>query len=441
MRELDLSLVVLDKILDEDCYFNDALKQVFLKDVESRPFRKEVAGLVGCLLRHYLLLEYLTAEAGLAKRERRLTELVLGNNYFYRHFETAKLNAVLKEEIGELTYNLIRDLVEKEPGNDNFIPEDISRTSNKYLSLRFNAPEWLLKIFVHFGYGTTYRTLKKMAKPFPPVCRVRESLISVDEVLKIEGFQKTKIPALLVYKGKVPLKKLSVYNEGKIFQIRPATKFIFDKYRVEDPSQVMLYNGNSDSSLEKELIESYGSEVGMNIGVKNAINRPEIYKILKERQLKNVNFFDCKDPLSMEAYISDLQELVFCAPNSTNFDLIPFIPDYILHFKKEDMTKIFEEEKAALHGCSKFVRLGGLLVYMVYTISKKEGRGIVTSFLENHKNFKVIEESQIFPYQELDTSLYVAVMEKVEEEDTVLIPGLSTTSTYASVSISSASEK
>ena len=140
MRELDLSLVVLEKILDEDCYFNDALKQVFLKDVESRPYRKEVAGLVGCLLRHYLLLEYLTAEAGLAKRERRLTELVLGNNYFYRHFETAKLNAVLKEEIGELTYNLIRDLVEKEPGNDNFIPEDISRTSNKYLSLRFNAP-------------------------------------------------------------------------------------------------------------------------------------------------------------------------------------------------------------------------------------------------------------------------------------------------------------
>lgn len=438
MKELDLSLTVLEKIIDDDLYFSDALKKVFQNNSENKNYRKEVSGLIGCYLRHYLLLEYLTEEAALGKNERRLVELALANNYFYKHFSKEDMNAALKEKIGELTYNLIKVLTEKEAGKDNFIPENISRSSNKYLSLRYNAPEWLLKIFIHYGFGATLNTLKKISKPMPIVCRVRTSAISMEEVLQIEGFYPHKLPDLVIYTGKTPIRKLDVYTSGKIFKIRPATKFIFDKYRVEEPQEILLYNANSDSSLERELIESYASSIGLNIGVANGHNRMENYALLKEKKLKNVNYFECNDPDSMEADISRPQDLIFCCPNSTNFDLIPFSPDYILHFKKEDMSEIFEKELLALEGCSKHLREGGRMVYMVYTISKKEGHGIVSNFIKMHDDFELLEESQIFPSQELETAVYVAVLNKKICQDALIPPGISEIN-YVSNKISSAS--
>ena len=94
--------------------------------------------------------------------------------------------------------------------------------------------------------------------------------------------------------------------------------------------------------------------------------------MIKTAGYKNINFFGA-EPDSMEAAISRPQDLVIAAPNSSNFDLIRDYPDYLLHFKKEEMDALFAQEKAVLEGCSKFVAEKGTLIYCVYTISKKEG--------------------------------------------------------------------
>lgn len=52
MKEFDLSLEILEDIVANDVAFNEALKKRFQADQEIRPFRHEVAGLVGCELRH-----------------------------------------------------------------------------------------------------------------------------------------------------------------------------------------------------------------------------------------------------------------------------------------------------------------------------------------------------------------------------------------------------
>jgi 16S rRNA C967 or C1407 C5-methylase (RsmB/RsmF family) len=127
--------------------------------------------------------------------------------------------------------------------------------------------------------------------------------------------------------------------------------------------------------------------------------------------LKNVNFF-AADPSALESSISRPQDLVIAAPDSSNFDLISEYPDYLLHFKKEGMDALFEKEKAMLEGVSKYVAEGGTLIYMIYTISKKEGHQTVEEFTLNHKEFKLVREAQLFPYEELDTALYYAVMKK-----------------------------
>lgn len=430
MQEFDISLEILSAILDDGIAFNDALKNKFQKDIAIRPLRPFVAGLVGCELRHHLLFRFLIKEVEkdipeenkLTESEIRFLTLVLGNDFFYRHIDATKANEAWKATLSdESKYERFIPLLGKAGSTNDLIPESISRSSENYLSLRYNTPSWALKIWRHFGYGNLYKCLRSFAKPETFYLRVRTSLISEDEVLENPDFAATSVPGIVVYKGKTPLRKLDWVKEGKLFVERPLTKKVLDEHKVHEPSEILLYNGNADSSLEKELLESYGSAIGLNFGTPDVDKKIDVTKAIKELGLHNVNFFSA-DPLAMDAAISKKQDLVICAPASTDFDAIRTSPDFLLRFPKTSMDGLLEGEKNALYGCAKYVEENGVLIYIVYTLSQKEGRATVASFLSEHSEFKLEEETQHFPYSELGTSAYVAVLRKGSAQPTLDAP-------------------
>jgi 16S rRNA C967 or C1407 C5-methylase (RsmB/RsmF family) len=413
MQEFDLSKTVLDDIIDHDTPFSEALRKVFQNDVSLRPLRNMVAGLVGCELRHHLLFAYLSEPlADFDPAEKRFLALALADAYFFKRIPMDQLTAILHEKLGDAKMAKAQIFLDKAGKTEEYIPPEIPKTSNKYLSLRYNTPEWVLKIWEHYGYGTTYKILKKNNRQNTTSVRVRTSLMSVEELLNGNpDYAKTSVEGILCYGGKVPLRKLEEARQEKVFAERPATKAVLDKFKVEEPSEAFLFSGNADSSILKEMIESYGSSVGVNLGVYDVKDYVDVTKMIKGMGLKNVNFFGA-DPAQMDSAISRPQDLVVCAPNSSNFDLIREYPDYLLHFKKEGMDELFAKEKALLEGTSKFVAEHGTLLYMIYTISKKEGHQTIGDFLLAHPEFKLVREAQLFPYEDLDTALYYAVMKK-----------------------------
>ncbi len=438
MKEFDLALEILNSILDEKVSFGEALKEKFQKEAALRPLRPSVSGLVGCELRHHLLFTYIIdgveknlpeGETPLDEQERRYLALVIGNDFFYRHLDGEVANASWKAMLSdEAKYERFASFLASASTTSDLIPESISRSSDEYLSLRYNVPSWALKIWKHYGYGNLYKTLRKLSRPEPLYVRVRTSVISEEAVLANPDFVATSFPHILLYKGKTPIRKLDFFREGKIYFERPLTKAVMDEFPVSEPSEVLLYNGNPDSSLEKELIETYGSSIGLNIAVPDADKKVDVKKVIKEGDLHNVNLFSCPDPLSMEAAISKQQSLVFCSPDSTGFDRVRSTPDFLISYDKDSMDRILEGEKSALYGCAKFVEVNGLLVYMIYTISKKEGHLTVSSFLQEHPEFKLESEKQHFPYEPSDTAMYVAVLRRGENalalDATVPHPGV-----------------
>lgn len=412
MEELDLSLQILNDIIDNDVVFNEALRKVFQADLEKRPLRRDVATLVGCELRHSILFEFLLKPyESLSVEEKRFVSLALGDLYFVKRHSKEDIVDALRRRLGDTKYGEIQEFIDKAGTSNVLIPESLPKSSNRYLTLRYNTPEWVLKIWEHFGYGTTYKILKKNSRPLVNTVRVR-GVLSVEELLNNNpDFQKTPVEGILSYTGKTPLRKLPEMKEGKIFLEKIATKELLDRYHVEEPSEVFVYNANEDSSLLKEVVEHYGPSVGINLGVPSLDKYTDVTKLIKSMNLKNVNFFQAS-PLAMDAAISRPIDLVVAAPNSSNFDLIREHPDYLLHFKKEGMDALFQQEKDTLEGTSKFVAEKGKLIYMVYTISKKEGHNTISEFLLKHPEFHLVEEKQEFPYEELDTALFYAVMEK-----------------------------
>lgn len=423
MRQFDLSLEILNEVLDQKKPFASALKDKFQNDVEIRPLRADVAGLVGCELRHHLLFVYLLKDIeGLEEKEKRVISLALANDYFYRHFAVEEIEAAAKEHVSAEKLALAKPLFDVIPNPEEYIPTSIPRSSTQYLSLRYNTPEWVLKIFQHFGYGDCFKTLKKFSRPVLTTVRVRESEIAVEEVLKNPDFSLTAVPSILSYQGKTPLRKVPAFQEGKLFLERPLTKALIDEHHIEEPSEILLYNGNEDSSLEKEIIENYGSTIGINLATPNTDKKLDVSKLIKAKKLKNVNFFSAPDPLSMEVSISRMQDLVIAAPDSTNFELIPTSPDYLINFDRDKMDGLFLQETNVLEGAAKYVEVGGTLIYLVYTISKKEGPTKISEFLKIHPEFTLVSQKQHFPFEDNMTAAYVAVLTKGEKELTIAPP-------------------
>lgn len=415
MEVFDLSLEILLEVIEQKKPFSDALKDKFVSDIKLRPLRSQVAGLVGCELRHHILFEYLLKDIELEVAERSAVELVLANDYFYHRFDKAELDGVLKEKIGEEKFQLVSPVIENYTKPEEYVPLSVKRNSQPYLSLRYNVPAWILKVFAHFPYFQVYRTIKKYSRPVTTTLRAREG-VDVNALVASNNFAATKTEGILSYVGKESLRRNEVYRSGKLFAEKELTKIIFDEHRVSEPSEVLLYNGNADTSLEKELIESYGSSLGMNIAVPEVDARPDVTSLIKEKGLRNVNFFSAPDPQSMQAAISSQQDLVIVAPNSSNFDLAPTSPDYLLNFSRDTLTGLIENQKKVLEGCSKYVEVGGKLLYLVYTLNMKEGPEIIANFIKQHEDFTIISEHQYLPYESHQTTAYLAVLEKKEKE-------------------------
>ena len=422
MTEFDLSLEILTEVMEKKTPFADALKAKFFTNPALRPHRTIVAGLVGCEIRHHILFEYLLKDIeGLTNEEKYYVELAMANDYFFHRFERDQIDPIVAEKLGAEKMEKVQPILDNCANPEEFVPTSVKRNSQLYFSLRYNIPDWALRIFRHYPHYPVLKTLKKFGRPAANCVRVRD-VLNVGDLISSGEFTATNTQGILNYVGKVALRKNEAYRTGKMFSEKELTKILIDTHRIAEPGEVLLYNGNADSSLEKELIENYGGEIGLNLAVPQADAKVDVTKLIKEKDLRNVNFFSAPDPMAMDAAISRQQDLVIAAPNSTNFDLVPTAPDYLINFDRDSMDGLFAQEKAVLEGASKYVEVGGKLIYLIYTISMKEGSQTIAAFLQQHPDFELVEERQHFPFEAHQTAAYVAVMVKKENELTVAPP-------------------
>ena len=189
-------------------------------------------------------------------------------------------------------------------------------------------------------------------------------------------------------------------------------KLTLDNVDVKPFSRVAFYSSFSNTcyvDLAKRKIE----------GLKVDLITPDI--VTHNEAKRHIQMYDVKNFTLIEekaanllACISDKVDYFFVLARSSNFDLLRTNADYFLRFSRDELDSIMNEQRYTLDEAASLINKDGQLVYMVPTLNKKETKQIINEFLLTHRDFSLLEERQFFPFEELNTTLYVARMLKVK---------------------------
>ncbi len=415
MNEFELSKSILIKLVQEDVPFALVLRNTFKKSDYESTFRANVTALVGCELRHHLLFD------NLVKRFFDETEFektvylrfAIANILFLKRFDEKPLIDLAKQDMDE---DYVDQLINFVKSTEEIIPVDLDKASPEFLSLRFNTPAWVIRMWQkQFGKGLVFKTLKVNYRPSVPSLRVNTNKINLDEFLaKHPDYSKAPIDDMVIYQGRGNAKSLPEFKAYDIFYMKMATKYLLDNLDLDPLKGIAIFT-EVPNNIYLDLIARFGLDVPVDI----VINYPSCFFETKRgvTALKAPRIFLYEaNPAALITCLSHKVHTMICMPKSTTFDLLRSTPDYFLRIKQDQLDELIENAQSTLEECAKFVEVGGELVYMVPTLSRKESNSVIAKFLVEHKDFVLVEEKQFFPFEVYDSCLYSARLEKVEEQ-------------------------
>lgn len=408
-----LAKSILQKIIVENIPFSLALKQAFKHNDVSKEERPVISAVVGCSLRHYIVMERLFKDAYPELESEGLSALFIAfsNALFIKKLDQEECNALaqsfLKEEDTKFEQFLAPYLEDKK-----LVPEDIEVGSFEFLSYRYNTPISVIKMWnKQFGQITTSRILKANSKPAPTVLRIDNTKISDEDFFKqYSDFEQTDISGIAIYKGEGRFKNTQAYEKQLANALSPAFKQLLDAGDTDLLRGFAVYS-EYPNDLVVELqsrfdninnIEYVAGSYSAFINTKNALNKANV---------KGVNVYEA-GASSIVTCISKPVHTFLVMPDSSRLNLLQVLPDYFLRFDIQKLDELIANQTKALTEASAQVEDGGYLLYLVDTISKKETMNLISDFLKEHTEFTLVEDKQYFPYKKFGGSYYFAVLKK-----------------------------
>lgn len=409
---------ILQKIIIENVPFSLALKQAFKDDSVSKEDKPIVSALVGCALRHYLVMERLIKDAYPDIESDGFVALLaaFSNALFIKKINQDDCNALAASFLKEDDLK-IEDFINPYLEGKKLVPEEIDIGSFDFLSYRYNTPVSVIKMWnKQFGHVTASRILKANSKPAPTILRINNNLISDEDFFnQYPDFEKCDIPGVALYNGEGRFKNhpVSEKNLGAVLHL--AYKELADEGDIDLLRGLAIY-AEYPNDLLTELLSRFNNLTNIDfmagtysafINTKNALNKHAI---------KGINLYEA-NASSIITCVSKPVHTFIVMPDSSRLNLLQVLPDYFLHFDIEKLDDLIANQSKALNEASNQVEDGGYLLYLVDTISKKENSGVINEFLTAHPEFTLIKDKLYFPYKKYGGSYFFAVLKKETKND------------------------
>ena len=284
MDQFELSKSVLLKIIKDDIPFSIVLKNTFRKQNNDPTIRSNVDALVGCELRHQYMFDNLIGrffeEVDFEKTI--YLRFALANKLFLRRFNTNELVAFAKQDLPADKVDALLNYIDS---TNEIIPSSLDKASPEFLSLRYNTPAWVIRMWQkQYGKGVVFKTLKANYRKSVPSIRVNTREVNIDEfVAKHPDFSKSPIEDMMIYQGHGSAKNVEEFKQNKIFYMRMATKYVLDELDLDPIKGIAIYT-EFPNNIYLDLVTRFGKDVSLDL----IINHQNYYH--DTRKFIDINF-------------------------------------------------------------------------------------------------------------------------------------------------------
>lgn len=296
------------------------------------------------------------------------------------------------------------------------LPRNILSDVYKYDSLTFSTPLWLIRLWAEeYGDDILLNLLHTNRNKRPTYLKInslkanKEELLNEKVYLQIDG-----IDDGLIYSSVDSLTLSSDYKLGKVYTLDLTDQLILEKIDFDFGDKVLHLNslkGDLTSCIGCKLTELNGS---INVSSDNELSYRQSKYLYQRLGLKKiVPYLSNIDYLRTYLSYNDYDK-VFVTPNSSSLGKISRKPGLLLTLKKSDIDTYSSNQYQELVEGDKYLKNGGQLVYIVYTLTLQETSNVISKFMKEHKNYVLKEERQIFPYENNSDGGYYAILEKGE---------------------------
>ena len=103
---------------------------------------------------------------------------------------------------------------------------------------------------------------------------------------------------------------------------------------------------------------------------------------------------------------------VICDVPCSGLGVVRRKPEIKYKKETEEFLLLPKKQLTILNSSAQYVKPGGVLMYCTCTINPAENEEVVSSFLKNHGNFRMVETKQLFPHTNGTDGFFICKMEK-----------------------------
>jgi 16S rRNA C967 or C1407 C5-methylase (RsmB/RsmF family) len=410
---------ILNRIINENTPFSLALKQAFKKNEVSKEDKANISAMVGCVLRHYLVLSNVISKQYPNLDSVGVIALMIAfsNALFIKKLDQEDCNKEAQQYLKDEDVK-VQDFIEPYLAEKKLVPENIEVGSFEFLSYRYNTPVDIIKMWSkQFGHIAVSKALKANSKPAPVVLRIDNKKIEDEEFFnKYPEFERIEgVNGMALYKGEGKFKNHEVSEKALATPYALAFKEMLDEGDVDLLRGLAIYT-EYPNDLLIDLLSRKESISGVEFIAGNLATASNARNFLNKNQVRGVNVYEAQASAIITCLSKPVHTFVVM-PDSSRFNLLQLLPDYFLRFDFNKLDELIANQKLALKEAAEQVEEDGYLLYLVDTLSKKESINIINEFLANNENFTLVRDKLYFPYKKYGGSYYFAALKKAKKND------------------------
>lgn len=272
---------------------------------------------------------------------------------------------------------------------------------NQRLSIEYSHPKWIVEMLIG-QYGKDFTIDLMRQNNIPPNLTIRVNTLKckredLKKLLTDKGVEVAdgSLDEALIVKGYGMLEKSKEFGEG-LFAIQDESSMLSAKILDPKPGEKILDMCSAPGGKSTHMAQLMGN-VGEIVSI-------DIYehkiKLIKENAKKlGISIINTKimDSAVFEEKLLQWADRVLVDAPCSGLGLIRKKPEIRWNVNYEDVLELSKIQYSILLNASKYVKEKGTLVYSTCTITKEENEDIIKKFLEENKNFSLVDISKFVP--------------------------------------------